>query len=82
MERCGEDAGGMTDVLITVNREDYGAARTFRLRKGGAVYRIPGVGYDPVRFYQDAADGTALRKDLGISESTFVFLTAGGTGPE
>lgn len=72
---------GMTDVLITVNREDYGAARTFRLRKGGAVYRIPGVGYDPVRFYPDAADGTALRKELGISESTFVFLTAGELVP-
>jgi len=68
---------GMTDVLITVNREDYGAARTFHLREGGAVYRIPGVGFNPKRFHPDAADGAVLRKELGIPDSTFVFLTAG-----
>ncbi|MEE3453828.1 glycosyltransferase family 4 protein [Dialister sp.] len=68
---------GMTDVLITVNREDYGAARTFHLREGGTVYRIPGVGYDSERFHPDAADGAALRKELGIEDGTFVFLTAG-----
>lgn len=35
-----------TDVLITINKEDYEAAQNFRLKKGGKVCFIPGVGID------------------------------------
>jgi len=33
-----------TDILITINQEDYTRAQQFKLRKGGKVYRIPGEG--------------------------------------
>lgn len=35
-----------TDVLIVINEEDYRHARHFLLKKGGHVYKIPGVGLD------------------------------------
>ena len=35
-----------TDVIITMNQEDYRVAQTFRLRNKGRVYYIPGVGID------------------------------------
>lgn len=39
-----------TDVIVTINEEDYKRASKFRLRKGGSVYKIPGVGLNIVRF--------------------------------
>lgn len=41
-----------TDVLITINGEDYEAALKFRLKKGGRVVMIPGAGVDLDRFKQ------------------------------
>jgi glycosyltransferase involved in cell wall biosynthesis len=35
-----------TDAIITINQEDYQAALKLKLRKGGKVYYIPGVGVD------------------------------------
>ena len=35
-----------TDGLITINNEDYERAKNFKLREGGNVYKIPGVGLD------------------------------------
>lgn len=39
MARC-------TDVIITINQEDYEAAHKFKLKKNGKVYYVPGVGVD------------------------------------
>ena len=30
-----------TDILITINREDYTSGQKLGLKKGGKVYRIP-----------------------------------------
>ncbi len=46
-----------TDALITINEEDYRHALKFRMRKGGKVYKIPGVGLDLKRFAKFASDG-------------------------
>ena len=35
-----------TDAIITINKEDFEAAQKFRLRNGGKVYYVPGVGVD------------------------------------
>jgi glycosyltransferase involved in cell wall biosynthesis len=35
-----------TDILITINKEDYQAAQKFKLRNNGKVYYVPGVGID------------------------------------
>ncbi len=62
-----------TDVLVTINEEDYERAKTFKAKK---VCYVPGVGIDLNRFkYTD--DNTDLRTNLGISKNDFVLLSVG-----
>ena len=35
-----------TDVLITINEEDYKSAQKLHLKKGGRVYKLPSIGLD------------------------------------
>lgn len=44
-----------TDVLVTINREDYQQALKFHLKEGGSVVMIPGVGVDLEKFVPKAA---------------------------
>lgn len=65
----------MTDILITINKEDYERAKHF---KAGRVAYVPGVGIDLNRF--NAGSGTdraAKRKEIGIGEEEFVLLSVG-----
>lgn len=70
-----------TDVLITVNREDYCFARK-RLKAGKICY-IPGVGVSQKFFETDrqkdseAVDGKGLRKKYGIPDQAFLILSVG-----
>ncbi len=61
-----------TDALVTINNEDYEAAKQFRLHKNGEVYHINGVGVDTNRIYSACAPD---RKELGIPDNAFVVLT-------
>lgn len=61
-----------TDALVTVNSEDYEAAKKFRLHRGGTVCRIPGVGVDTDLFFHAAP---IEKKTLGIPENAFVVVT-------
>lgn len=47
VERC---MARITNMLITINREDYERACRFQLKKPGYVEQIPGVGVDLERF--------------------------------
>lgn len=67
-----------TDILVTINEEDYTRAKRFRLRKGGGVYKIPGEGLHVERF--PAVTGSRkreLRQRLGVEEDTFFLLSVG-----
>ena len=35
-----------TDAIITINKEDFERAKTFKLKNNGQVYYVPGVGMD------------------------------------
>lgn len=64
-----------TDVLITINKEDYlRAKRSFRV---GRVEYIPGVGLDTKKFYDVVVDKLEKRKEIGIPEDAFVVLSVG-----
>ena len=65
----------VTDVLITINREDYARAKKC-LRAKSIVY-IPGVGIDTEKFRGNEARGAALRRELGIPENATVLLSVG-----
>ena len=64
---------GLTDVLITINREDYALAQK-RLHPGRLVY-VPGVGIDTVRFRHQNLDPGEKRRELGFAEEDFLLLT-------
>lgn len=65
----------LTDVLITINREDYERAK--RLLRAKKVVYIPGVGIDVSRFRGNGEQGAALRRELGIPEDAAVLLSVG-----
>lgn len=64
-----------TDIQITINKEDYAAAQKFPLR-GKACY-IPGIGVDTKKIASVQVDRASKRKELGIPDKAFVFLTVG-----
>jgi glycosyltransferase involved in cell wall biosynthesis len=64
-----------TDVLITINKEDYQRAK--KSFKVGRVEYIPGVGIDVDKFANVTVDKTAKRKELNLPEDAFVVLSVG-----
>lgn len=63
-----------TDVLITINKEDYQRAQKF---KAGKVVYVPGIGVDIKRFRDVLVDRDKKRNELGISNEAFVILSVG-----
>ena len=71
-------AAHFTDSLVTINKEDFQAAKKFRLRKNGMVHHIPGIGVNTSRFYKSSDDERAvIRKELGLSEGDFAVAVVG-----
>lgn len=65
----------VTDLVLTMNRWDYAAAKQYRL--GKRVEPIEGIGVPFSALSRpDQEDCAALRRSLGISEDTFVLLCA------
>lgn len=65
----------LTDVLITINGEDY--ARAKRALRAKKIVYIPGVGIDTGKFQGRQARGAELRKELGIPAEATVLLSVG-----
>lgn len=63
-----------TDVLITINKEDYNRAKCF---KAGRVCYVPGVGIDINRFENQSLNRGSKRAELGITDRDFVLLSVG-----
>lgn len=67
----------VTDILITINEEDYEIAKKFKLKSGGNVYRLPGAGIDTKCFVNLNYNSIEKRKEIGISPDKFVILSVG-----
>ena len=65
-----------TDVLITINKEDYERAKKFKAKK---VFYVPGVGIDINRFGMECGTNIKfeIRKELGIPLDATVLLSVG-----
>ena len=63
-----------TDVLITINKEDYERAKAF---KAGKVCYVPGVGIDLKKFNVGYAEKEQKRKEIGVAVDDFVLLSVG-----
>lgn len=70
MARC-------TDAIITMNKEDYEAAKRFRLRNNGRVYYIPGVGVDTKIYQNNEVYKDPLKESLGLKEKDIVLIAMG-----
>ncbi|WP_394604707.1 glycosyltransferase family 4 protein [Fictibacillus sp. UD] len=64
-----------TDILITINKEDY--ARAKASFKSKTVKYVPGVGLDIKKIQDVIIEKSAKRKDLGIPDDAFLALSVG-----
>ena len=65
-----------TDIIVTINREDYIRAEKFRLKKNGEVYLIHSVGVDKEKFAPRPEMRETKRAELGIPADAFHIVTA------
>ena len=70
-----------TDVIITMNQEDYEAAKKFKLRNNGKVYYVPGVGIDTDVYKNVVVDKNKIRSSLGLKDSDIVCISMGDLIP-
>lgn len=63
-----------TDELITINKEDYNRAQSF---KAGKVVYVPGVGIDINKFNRQVGNRDEKRGELGVAADDFVLLSVG-----
>ena len=66
-------ASFVTDVLITINKEDD--ARAKRILHAKRTEYVPGVGIHTERFRHDTIDPREKRRALGFSDEDFLMLT-------
>ncbi|MBD5489470.1 MAG: glycosyltransferase family 4 protein [Lachnospiraceae bacterium] len=66
----------MTDILVTINREDYERAKRLPLKEGGAVFQIHSVGVDKERFLPRKEINEAKRRELHVPADAFHIVTA------
>jgi len=66
-----------TNAIITINQEDFGAAKKFKLKNNGKVYLVHGVGIDTKEYQNVNVDKLEKRQELNVSEDDIVFLSAG-----
>lgn len=65
----------ITDVLITINEEDFERASEFHIRNKGSVKLIPGVGIDTeIKGLEVAED---LKSLLGIDDNKYIVTSVG-----
>lgn len=64
-----------TDILITINQEDFNRAKLkFKAKE---VVFVPGVGIDVKRIIKTKINRNEVRKDLGLNDNDFVLLSIG-----
>lgn len=63
-----------TDILITINKEDYNRAKKFHAR---SVQYVPGIGVHTERFQNLNIDKLAKRSSFGIENDDFLIMSTG-----
>ena len=64
-----------TDVLITINNEDYKRAST-KLKAKKTVH-VPGVGVDTKKYADCKVDKKGLKNSLGLADDDYVIISVG-----
>ena len=66
-----------TDVLITINQEDYQAAQKLSLKRGGKVVYIPGIGINSSLFDEVSVDPISKKQDIGVPAKASLCIGVG-----
>ena len=66
-----------TDVIITINQEDFLAAQKFKLKQNGHIYKVNGVGISIEDYQNINIDKLNKRKSLGLNETDFICIGIG-----
>lgn len=66
-----------TDVIITMNQEDFEAAKKFKLKKGGQVYFVHGVGITLDEFDGMREKRAKKREELNLKNNDIALISAG-----
>lgn len=66
-----------TDAIITINKEDFERAKTFKLKNNGQVYYVPGVGMDLSKYKRADSFREMKRKELCLQETDFALISMG-----
>ena len=66
-----------TDVIITMNEEDYNSAKKLKLKKNGKVYKVHGVGINLDDYANVSVNKSDIRKSINLSDDDFVCISAG-----
>ena len=67
-----------TDAIITINTEDYEfAKRKMKLKKGGKVYYVPGVGIQSELFTPNEQIRESKRAELGLTDENIMIISSG-----
>lgn len=66
-----------TDVIITINKEDYQAAQKFKLRNNGKVYYVPGVGVDIAAIDEAESIRDEVLNLIGGESDSFLIISVG-----
>lgn len=70
-------AAKYTDVLITINKEDFNAAKKFKLKNNGKIKYIPDIGIDLDYISNITGKRNKLIKELNISSNSILMLSIG-----
>ena len=69
--------GHFTDVLITINREDFALAQKFRLKKNGSVQYVPGICLNLSEIEAVVEKRKDLCEECGIASDAVLMLSVG-----
>ena len=64
----------ITDILITINQEDYKRALSWKTCR---VELVSGIGVHTEEFRNEDVDRVKLRNELGFTDNDFVFMSTG-----
>ena len=66
-----------TDVLITINKEDFENAKSFKLKKNGRLFYVPGIGVDLNKVENIPSKRSELLDELKLPNSSILMLSVG-----
>ena len=66
-----------TDVLVTINNEDLEAAKAFKLKKGGKLCYVHGVGIDLSVYGDVTKHRDEKREELGLQSDDVAVISVG-----